>query len=196
MTVNAFSNFRLLVLDVAAQLGSVPLRPRLPTMAGKKAEKKNIKKVLREDEAEDSSSGDEEYDGVSEESMQKLIKVLGEDGLDQQALDQLAYLNQLEGVSCSVLLVLCSLTIYRLTMRTKKTKTEAMTTATKTKTNPSLTMKQSFLVKKIARTMKRKKTKMKKQLQLDSSTTKTKTRRTKRMMMRMRKKMPTLMLSH
>lgn len=60
---------------------------------------KNIKNILKQDELEDSSSGEEDFDGVSEESMQKLIKVLGEDGLDQQALDQLAYLNQLEGVS-------------------------------------------------------------------------------------------------
>ncbi|TIA82293.1 hypothetical protein E3P94_02257 [Wallemia ichthyophaga] len=58
---------------------------------------KNIKNILKQDELEDSSSGEEDFDGVSEESMQKLIKVLGEDGLDQQALDQLAYLNQLEG---------------------------------------------------------------------------------------------------
>ena len=74
----------------------------------KNLDKKSIKKVLKEDEQEDSSSGDEEFDGVTEESMQKLIKVLGEDGLDDQALEQLAYLNQLEGVS----LLFCSSTIH------------------------------------------------------------------------------------
>lgn len=58
--------------------------------------RKEIKNVLKLDEDEDNSSEEENYDGVTEESMQKIIQLLGEDGLDQQAKDQLAYLDQLE----------------------------------------------------------------------------------------------------
>lgn len=58
--------------------------------------RKEIKNVLKLDEDEDNSSDEENYDGVTEESMQKIIQLLGEDGLDQQAKDQLAYLDQLE----------------------------------------------------------------------------------------------------
>ena len=64
-------------------------------------EKNFITKVLKDDELSDdnkSESSDEDFDGIDEESMQNLIKKLGEDGLDDEAKFQLSYLNSLENV--------------------------------------------------------------------------------------------------